>query len=193
MAAAAGPDTVAEAPVAGDAPARGDAAAASPPAGRRRRTILAGIAVLLLAGLGVGAVAVIGRYLDDRSRDAHRQALVAAATAGVVAMIDVDTDSADADLDRLRDLSTGPFADELADGRTGLAAAIREFAVRSDGSVDSAALATDAGGGGVVLVAASASVANSDSPTATPRSYRLRVTVEDVGDRLLMSGMEFVP
>ncbi|WP_345343473.1 hypothetical protein [Rhodococcus olei] len=103
------------------------------------------------------------------------------------------TDTVDADLDRLSELTTGRFAGELSDSGSGVVQAIRDAAVNADGRVDSAALASESGGGGVVLVAASGAVTNAAGPTATPRNYRLRVTVDDVDGRLLMSNVEFVP
>ncbi|MFD4182178.1 hypothetical protein, partial [Rhodococcus sp. NPDC058514] len=116
-----------------------------------------------------------------------------AAHDGVLALIDVHTDSADDDLAQLRERSTGAFAEELSGGSVGFAASIRDAAVNSDGRIDSAALVSEDGDSGVVIVAASAQVGNADSPTATARSYRLRVTIDEVEGRLLMSSVEFVP
>lgn len=164
------------------------------PHGRRwLRILLSLIGIAATGALVAGVVTAGSTWLADRSLAAHRQARVDAATEGVLAMIDVHTDTADADLARLRERSTGQFADELADGHAGLATAIRDAAVNSDGRIDSAALASETDGSAVVIVAASAQVANVDSPTAAPRSYRLRVTVDGVDGRLLMSKVEFVP
>ncbi len=156
--------------------------------------------ILLSALAGAAAIAVVAcavvatiTYLGDRSRESHRQALVEAACDGVLALIDLHTGTADDDMAQLRERSTGAFAQELGDGSAGLAASIRDSAVNSDGRIDSAALASESGESGVVIVAASAQVGNSGSPTATPRSYRLRVTIDEVEGRLLMSGVELVP
>lgn len=43
-----------------------------------------------------------------------------------------------------------------------------------------------------MLIAASAQVANSAGET-TSRTYRLRIGVEDVDGKILMSSVEFVP
>lgn len=172
----------------------GGADAADAPAGRRwLRILLSLIGIAATVTLVAGVVTAGSTWLADRSRDEHRQTLADAAADGVLALISVQTDTADADLARLRGLSTGQFADELADGEAGLATAIRDSAVNSDGRIDAAALASENDGSAVVIVAASAQVANVDSPTAAPRSYRLRVTVDDVDGRPLMSKVEFVP
>lgn len=183
MAAAAGTDTLtAEPPNAGPGPAR-----------RRKRITLTVIGVAALVALTAGTVDVAAAHLRHRAEDAHRTDLVDAARAGVLALVDVHVDTADEDLDRLRELSTGRFASELSDTTSDLASALRDARVDSAGRIDSAALAEQRGESGVVLVAASAQVANVDSPEATTRTYRLRVTLDEVDGRLLMSTVEFVP
>ncbi|MBP1158207.1 MULTISPECIES: hypothetical protein [unclassified Rhodococcus (in: high G+C Gram-positive bacteria)] len=159
----------------------------------RRRILLSALAGAAAIAVLACAVVATTTYLADRSRESHREALVEAAGDGVLALIDVHTDTAEDDMAQLREWSTGAFAQELGDSSVGLAASIRDAAVNSDGRIDSAALVSESGESGVVIVAASSQVGNVDSPTATPRSYRLRVTIDEVDGRLLMSGVEFVP
>lgn len=109
-----------------------------------------------------------------------------------LALIDVHSATVDEDLETLQSLSTGTFADELKSGESAFVASIRDFAVDSDGRVDTAALASESGNSGVVLIAASAQVGNSAGESSA-RTYRLRVGVEDVDGRVLMSSVEFVP
>ncbi|MFF0814173.1 hypothetical protein ACFYVR_03290 [Rhodococcus sp. NPDC003318] len=181
MATVAGPDTV--------------TAADETAAARRRwpRITVSITAIAAVVALAVAAAQVAVTHAQDRAREAHRADLVDAARTGVLALIDVHVDTADATLARLRDLSTGQFADELSDNESGLAAAIRDAKVDSSGRIDSAALAEEGGTSGVVLVAASGEVANAGSPDATARTYRLRVTLDEVDGSLLMSKVEFVP
>ncbi|MCX6473340.1 hypothetical protein, partial [Rhodococcus sp. (in: high G+C Gram-positive bacteria)] len=108
------------------------------------------------------------------------------------ALIDVHSATVDENLATLQALSTGAFADELKSGESAFVASIRDFAVDSDGRVDTAALASESGTSGVVLIAASAQVANSAGESSA-RTYRLRVGVEEVDGRVLMSSVEFVP
>ena len=159
----------------------------------RRRILLSTLAGVVAIAVVACAVVATSTYLGDRSRESHREALVEAAGDGVLALIDVHTDTTEDDLAQLRERSTGAFAQELGDSADGLAASIRDAAVNSDGRIDSAALVSESGESGVVIVAASSQVGNVDSPTATPRSYRLRVTIDEVDGRMLMSGVEFVP
>lgn len=160
---------------------------------RAWRTVSGVLAGLVLAALVATVAVAVATVRADREREAHRQALVDAAGAGVLALIGVRADTADADLDRLRALSTGAFADELRAGGAGFADSIREAAVNSDGHIDAAALADEFGTSAVVVVAASARVSNAAGPDGARRTYRLRVGVDEVDGRLLVSSVEFVP
>ncbi|MFD9682742.1 hypothetical protein ACFWAD_22900 [Rhodococcus sp. NPDC059969] len=159
---------------------------------RGKRGVLTALAWIALAALS--AVVVFGALAvrSDRARETQRQEYVDGAVAGALALIDVHSATVDEDLETLQSLSTGTFADELKSGESAFVASIRDFAVESDGRVDTAALASEPGNSGVVLIAASAQVGNSAGESSA-RTYRLRVGVEDVDGRVLMSSVEFVP
>ncbi|MCD2104521.1 hypothetical protein O4214_15315 [Rhodococcus erythropolis] len=159
---------------------------------RGKYGVLTALAWIALAALSVVVVFGCLAVRSDRARETQRQELVDGAVAGVLALIDVHSATVDEDLETLQSLSTGTFADELKTGESAFVASIREFAVESDGRVDTAALASESGNSGVVLIAASAQVGNS-AGESSERTYRLRVGVEEVDGRVLMSSVEFVP
>ncbi|UDF18790.1 hypothetical protein [Rhodococcus qingshengii] len=157
-----------------------------------KRGVLTALVWIALAALSVVVVFGALAVRSDRARETQRQEYVDGAVAGALALIDVHSATVDEDLETLQSLSTGTFADELKSGESAFVASIRDFAVDSDGSVDTAALASESGNSGVVLIAASAQVGNSAGESSA-RTYRLRVGVEDVDGRVLMSSVEFVP
>ncbi|MYV31686.1 hypothetical protein GQ649_31230 [Rhodococcus sp. DSM 6344] len=159
---------------------------------RGKRGVLTALAWIALAALSVVVVFGALAVRSDRARETQRQEYVDGAVAGALALIDVHSATVDEDLETLQSLSTGTFADELKSGESAFVASIRDFAVDSDGRVDTAALASESGNSGVVLIAASAQVGNSAGESSA-RTYRLRVGVEDVDGRVLMSSVEFVP
>ncbi|MFD4785284.1 hypothetical protein ACFWNH_30125 [Rhodococcus qingshengii] len=159
---------------------------------RGKRGVLTALAWIALAALSVVVVFGALAVRSDRARETQRQEYVDGAVAGALALIDVHSATVDEDLETLQSLSTGTFADELKSGESAFVASIRDFAVESDGRVDTAALASESGNSGVVLIAASAQVGNSAGESSA-RTYRLRVGVEDVDGRVLMSSVEFVP
>lgn len=157
-----------------------------------KRGVLTALVWIALAALSVVVVFGALAVRSDRARESQRQDYVDGAVAGALALIDVHSATVDEDLETLQSLSTGTFADELNSGESAFVASIRDFAVDSDGRVDAAALASESGKSGVVLIAASAQVGNSAGESSA-RTYRLRVGVEDVDGRVLMSSVEFVP
>jgi Mce-associated membrane protein len=157
-----------------------------------KRGVLTALVWIALAALSVVVVFGALAVRSDRARESQRQDYVDGAVAGALALIDVHSATVDEDLETLQSLSTGTFADELKSGESAFVASIRDFAVDSDGRVDTAALASESGKSGVVLIAASAQVGNSAGESSA-RTYRLRVGVEDVDGRVLMSSVEFVP
>ncbi len=157
-----------------------------------KRGVLTALAWIALAALSVVVVFGALTVQSDRARETQRQEYVDGAVAGALALIDVHSATVDENLATLQALSTGAFADELKSGESAFVASIRDFAVDSDGRVDTAALASESGTSGVVLIAASAQVANSAGESSA-RTYRLRVGVAEVDGRVLMSSVEFVP
>ncbi|MER2084108.1 hypothetical protein ACIQYW_15680 [Rhodococcus erythropolis] len=159
---------------------------------RGKPGVLTALAWIALAALSVVVVFGCLAVRSDRARESQRQEFVAGAVAGTLALIDVHSATLDVDLATLKSLTTGTFADELKSGESAFVASIRDFAVDSDGRVDTAALASESGTSGVVLIAASAQVGNSAGESSA-RTYRLRIGVEEVDGRVLMSSVEFVP
>ncbi|MDJ0438541.1 hypothetical protein [Rhodococcus qingshengii] len=157
-----------------------------------KRGVLTALVWIALAALSVVVVFGALAVRSDRARESQRQEYVDGAVAGALALIDVHSATVDEDLETLQSLSTGTFADELKSGESAFVASIRDFAVDSDGRVDTAALASESGTSGVVLIAASAQVGNSAGESSA-RTYRLRVGVDEVDGRILMSSVEFVP
>ncbi|MFF8328198.1 hypothetical protein ACH49M_25245 [Rhodococcus qingshengii] len=157
-----------------------------------KRGVLTALVWIALAALSVVVVFGALAVRSDRARETQRQDFVDGAVAGTLALIDVHSATLDEDLAALKSLTTGTFADELKSGESAFVASIRDFAVDSDGRVDTAALASESGTSGVVLIAASAQVGNSAGESSA-RTYRLRVGVDEVGGRILMSSVEFVP
>ncbi|WP_019748667.1 hypothetical protein [Rhodococcus erythropolis] len=159
---------------------------------RGKRGVLTALVWIALATLSVVVVFGCLAVRSDRARESQRQGFVDGAVAGTRALIDVHSATLDEDLAALKSLTTGTFADELKSGESAFVASIRDFAVDSDGRVDTAALASESETSGVVLIAASAQVGNSAGESSA-RTYRLRVGVEEVDGRVLMSSVEFVP
>lgn len=163
------------------------------PAPSRKRMILLGAlalaAVALLATGSTLAVAVLGMTNENSAR----AAALAAARQQVVNLITIDQKTLDADFNRLLDGATGEFKRDFAGQRTLFVEMVTTDQVRSTGEIKSAGMESFTGSKATVLVAAHASVQNAKVPQGEARDYRLRVSLEYIDDRWLVSQMEFVP
>jgi Mce-associated membrane protein len=154
-----------------------------------RRTLVGVLVLGIVASAVVGGLAVRA----DRAADADRDAVVAVARTQALALMSVNADSIDSQLDTVLDGTTGSFRRDLEGIRQSFAQVVRDGRVDSQGTVDLAGVKDLDGHQGTVLLALSASVTNSQSPQAQPRRYRISVDVVREADRWLVAGMEFVP
>jgi Mce-associated membrane protein len=165
----------------------------APPVARSRHT-----AGLVLAALLTGAgVALTGLMLwqhrevaAQRSQDLQ---FVEAARAGVTALLSIDHTRAEADVQRVLDLSTGAFREDFQRSADDFIKTAVDSKAVTTGTVNAAALDTLDGDSGVVMVAATSEVTNTNGADQDPRPFRISVTVTRDGGTPKMSDVEFVP
>ena len=153
----------------------------------------------------LAAIAIIGcfawlsvykslEHRDATQRQQREAAFVAAAKQGVVYMTSLDFNRARADVQRLIDTTTGEFKDDFQQRADDFAAVVAQSKSITEGTVNEAAVESVNGNSASILVLATSQITNSppgkDEP---PRTWRLRVTVTEVGGRYKMSKVEYVP
>jgi Mce-associated membrane protein len=157
----------------------------------RGRYLMGFAALLLLAGVGLGVERGL-TWRDLRAQDRDGAAAVEAATAEVEALITISAATVPEDVAKLVDGATGSFREEYEQQADDLVKAVRDSKVTSTGRVVSAALTRLDDDEATVIVAATGSVKNVQSPKPEPRHYRLSVKLENSDDQWLVSGLEFV-
>jgi Mce-associated membrane protein len=178
---------------AAEADALAHAARARARAPRRRQT-----AALVLAALLAGAgLALTGLMLWQHSRDAAQRAedqrFVEGARAGVTALLSIDHTRAQADVQRVLDLSTGSFYDDFQRSADDFVKTSVDSKAVTIGKVNASALDSVDGDRGVVMVVATSQVTNANGADNDPRPFRMSVTVDCNQDPCKMSDVEFVP
>lgn len=169
------------------------------PGPARKRNVFAAVFVpLLLTVLLLGAVAFAAtqflRPAPQPSTAAPQwQPYVDYAKQFAGWLTSLSPQSADSDIQRILDGSTGEFHDEFAKTRDQFLKTIIDANVSTQGNVKSGALESITGTQAEVLVAASADVTNTAGAKQDPRSWRLELRVEKVGDTYKVSKVEFVP
>ena len=173
-----------------------DADGASPPKSKKRmsdpgRAMLLGLAVVVvLAGL-VGWFGY--RAHQSQQAQAQRSQFIQAARLGALNLTTIDWQRADADVHRILDSATGEFYDDFAKRSQPFIDLVKQAKSISVGTVSEAGLESQTADSAQVLVAVSVTTSYNGAPQPDPRGWRMRISVQKVGDQAKVSNVEFVP
>ena len=143
---------------------------------------------LILGGLGTW----LGYRVHQEDRiDRLRVIFLEAARQGAVSLTTLDHKQADSDVQRILDASTGEFRDDFAGRAQAFAEAVRRAQTTSSGTVTEAGLESMTADGGQVLLAVTVSTA-SRGVQSEPRYWRMRLSMNRVGEGAKMSRVDFV-
>jgi Mce-associated membrane protein len=164
--------------------------AVEPPMSHVRLALIAGlVAVLALSGL-------IG-WLGFRAYHAHalqeqRNLFLQVGRQGAVNLTTIDFEHVDDDVKRILDSATGSFYDQFQQRARPFTEVVKQVKSKSVGNVTEAGLESESGNQAKVLVAVTVNTAVAGQPEQAPRAWRMRITVQKVGDDAKVSGVEFV-
>ncbi|WP_418002629.1 mammalian cell entry protein [Mycobacterium sp. PDNC021] len=157
---------------------------------RRLAAVIGLILVIALSAL-VGWLAV--RTHRATQVDERQSQIVQAARQGALNLTTIDWQRADADVQRILDSATGEFYDDFAKRSAPFIKVVKEAKSTSSGSIVEAGLESESGDAAQVLVAVAVKTANVGTPAQDPREWRMRISVQKVGDAMKVSNVEFVP
>ena len=179
-----------------DAKGAGGADNASPPKSKKRmsdprRAMLLGLAVVVaLAGL-VGWLGY--RAHQSQQAQAQRSQFIQAARQGALNLTTIDWQRADADVQRILNSATGEFYDDFAKRSQPFIDLVKQAKSVSVGTVSEAGLESQTADSAQVLVAVSVTTSYAGAPQPDPHGWRMRISVQKVGDQAKVSNVEFVP
>ena len=159
---------------------------------RWRAAAVAAAALLIGALLALTGLMLVKHNEAAAARTQDRK-LIEAASEGIVALLSIDHDRAEADVQRILDLSIGAFRDDFASRAGDFIATAQKGKSVTKGAVTAAALESAGDDNAVVLVAATSQVTNASGARDDPRPWRMSVTVSRDEDQWKMSNVEFVP
>lgn len=167
--------------------------------GLARRSVLAVrarwipiVAVLLVAGSLAFASYEFWQHRELDSADALRGQYIDTARTGVVALTTISSASAEADVKRLANLSSGSFKTDFTSRSGSYTQIVKEAQVASKGTIIAVGVEKMSDTSATMLVAAHAEVTNEGTKTPEPRDYRFRVVVSN-GDPMTIAKVDFVP
>lgn len=170
----------------------------SPPSKRRLRLRRMPHRQALLVGLPLIAVLwSIAGWLGWQLYETHRVAnehaqLLQVGRQGALNLTTIDWQHADADVQRILNSATGTFYDDFSKRSQPFIDVVKQAQSKSEGTVTAAGLESASDDEGQVLVAVSVKITNAGKPEQRPRAWRMRVSVQKVGDDMKVSHVEFV-
>jgi Mce-associated membrane protein len=183
-------DTVAEPPDSA-ADGRGDGPKRWPRMPIHRQLLLFGLTTAVTLA---GVAGWFGwRAYQTQQITQERAVFLQAGRQGAVNLTTIDWRNADGDVQRILDSATGTFYDEFAKRSQPLIEMVKQVKSRSQGAITAAGLESVSGTEAQVLVAVSVKISNTGAPEQNPRSWRMRITVQKVGQDVKVSNVEFVP
>ena len=156
-----------------------------------RQALLAGLAMMV-------AVAGLAGWLGW---EAHRsQAIIqqraeflSAARQGALNLTTIDWQHADSDVHRILNSATGTFHDEFSKRTQPFIEVVKQTQSKTEGAITAAGLESASSTEAQVLVAVSVKTSSPAGPEQNPRSWRMRISVQKVGQDMKVSNVEFVP
>ena len=168
---------------------------AEAPPGRRisadRLPLVIGLAVVVvLAGL-VGWLGF--RAYQSHQADEQRKLFLQVGRQGALNLTTIDFQQADTDVQRILDGATGQFYDDFSQRSQPFVDVVKRAQSKSVGTVTEAGLESQSGERAQVLVAVTVKTSNAGAAQQEPRAWRMRLSVQKVGDEAKVSNVEFVP
>nr|CRL69145.1 putative MCE associated membrane protein [Mycolicibacter nonchromogenicus] len=96
-------------------------------------------------------------------------------------------------MQRIMDGATGEFYDDFMQRAEPFIDVVKKYRSVSVGTVAEAALESESGEQAQALVSVTVDTTNPDGSEQVPRAWRLRISVQRVGDEFKVSNVEFVP
>ncbi len=155
----------------------------------RLATILGLVSVVALAGLcgWLGFRA----YQSKKAAD-ERNLFLQVGRQAALNLTTIDFEHADEDVQRVLDSSTGTFYDDFQARAQPFKEVVKQAKSKSVGTIAEAGVETINGDGADVLVAVTVKTSNAGAAEQEPRAWRMRITVQKVGDEAKVANVRFV-
>jgi Mce-associated membrane protein len=155
----------------------------------RLATILGLVTVVALAGL-CGWLGF--RTYESRKAADERNLFLQVGRQAALNLTTIDFEHADEDVQRVLDSSTGTFYDDFQARAQPFKEVVKQAKSKSVGTISEAGVEKETEDGADVLVAVTVKTSNAGAAEQEPRSWRMRITVQKVGDEAKVANVRFV-
>lgn len=156
-----------------------------------RLALVAGLVLVLALG---GLTGWLGfRAYQSKQLDDQRKLFLQVGRQGALNLTTIDFEHADADVQRILDSATGTFYDDFQKRAGPFVEVVKQAKSKSVGTVTEAGLESESDTEARVLVAVTVQTSNAGAAEQQPRLWRMRVSVQKMGNDVKVSNVEFVP
>jgi Mce-associated membrane protein len=161
----------------------------------RRHTLRLALAAATAAVVALFAlVGWLGlRAYQSHQADQQREVYLAVARQGALNLTTISYTEVDADIKRILDSATGTFYDDFEKRSQPFVEVVKQAQSKSQGTVTEAGLESIEGDTAHALVSVAVTTSNAGAAEQQPRAWRMRVSVQKMGDTAKVSDVEFVP
>jgi Mce-associated membrane protein len=164
----------------------------------RRKPLTPALLACVLGAVVVVTLGGVSGWLGYRAYHSHqaqqnRELFVRIARQGALNLTTIDWRQADADVKRILDSATGTFYDDFSKRSQPFIDVVKQAQSTSVGTITEAGLESASAEEAQVLVAVAVRTSNVAGPQQVPRGWRMRITVQKVGDQAKISNVAFVP
>lgn len=123
----------------------------------------------------------------------EREQFLEAARQGALNLTTIDWQHAEADVQRIVDSATGAFYSDFSQRAQPFVDVVAQAKSKSLGQVVDAGLESLSDNDAQALVAVTVKTSIADAPDSPPRAWRMRISMQKVGQDVKISNVEFVP
>jgi Mce-associated membrane protein len=151
-------------------------------------------AALMIVAVVGGLVGWLGFRAYDSHRGAQQRAVfLQVAREGALNLTTISYTEVDADIQRILDSSTGAFRDDFQKRSQPFVDVVKQAQSKSEGTITEAGLESVQGNTAQALVAVMVKTSNAGVAEQQPRAWRMRISVQGVGDDAKVANVEFIP
>ena len=132
------------------------------------------------------------RVHESQQAQAQRSHFLQVARQGALNLTTIDWRHADADVHRILDSATGEFYNDFARRSQPFIEVLQQAKATTVGTITEAGLESETADAAQALVAVSVQTSNAGENDPVPRVWRMRITVQKVGDQVKVSNVGFV-
>lgn len=153
--------------------------------------VMSALVVTSIVAIVIGGVS-LSSLRTEEANDTRDSQILNTVRQVVVNLVTLRHQSVDEDIQRVADGTTGPFREQFTSASVSFGDVLNTGQVESTGEVEEAGIVTADDTHAVALAAVTSTVKNTEAPDGEIRVYRMKVTLDVVNDKWLVSDVEFV-